>query len=283
MPRFERFENLKLRARRGVSILFSVFIPGNNSCEVYSMSVDKKQAARIAATMYSTESVRAVMEYMKLTNQLNQFAMEKWDSIQEEMLSLLPLYRHPSYSMDQERARFMCDFSVKLQFVGWSEPGFLTRLKNENIDKEIIGEIEKYVRDSEVRRNQLATCEYERNALRKIIQAAEVIYRENIGIRSSERNKLVVQALGLSSGKREENIDKEKVYKDYLDLVRKKGMSRREATETVQQMHEIQSFDATLKVLFSYRKELLDKLEADSPLVKPEVQKYTEGLILQRR
>lgn len=248
------------------------------------MSIDREQAARKAAAMYSTDGAQAVFKYMELTSQFDPstFSTDEWDRLQKEMLSLLPFYLHPSSGLDQERIRFMGDLSINLKFVGWSEPEFLTHLKKENVSDEIIEEIQKYVRESEVQRGQLSAYKSQRNALEKITQDAERIYRENLDKRSSERNKKVVQYLGLSSGKREEHINKEKVYVDYLDLVRKKGMSLQEATETVQEMHNILSVDATLKILFAYRKERLDYLEVNNPVIKPFFEKYTKGLIMPR-
>lgn len=248
------------------------------------MGVEKKKAARRAASIYSTDIVHATLEYMKITNQIEQstFSVEKINKCQEEMLSLLPLYRHPSSCADQEKGRFFGNLSCNLKLNAWSEPEFLNRLRQAKVDEGIIAQIEKYVRDSEKRRYEFAECICERNSLGKIFNETESLYKNNIGIRASERNKLVVQSLGLSSGNRESKIDKKKLYADYLYYVRKKGLSRRKATEIVRRKHNIQSLDATLKHLFSYRKEILDNFDGDDT-VKEFFSKYTKGLILPRR
>ncbi|MDW7774374.1 MAG: hypothetical protein SCH71_15925 [Desulfobulbaceae bacterium] len=262
------------------------------------MNIDKKQAAKKAAAMHSTNLIAAAIEYARLTEQIDSsFNAEKANKFRDELLSFLPVYRHPSSSIEQENGRFLGDLSINLQLVGWSEPEFIRILKEKHFDDAILSSIKEYVRDAEIRKCLLLQCEKEREVLCERILEAENIYKEYSNVPSDKRNTAVVQVLGFSSGNTPKIIDKKKVYIDYLNFVRKEGMSREEATDAVQKKYRIgeirkprtdvtsdeedRKFKATLKHLIEYRKEILGKLENDEILRKG-VKKYTRGLILPR-
>ena len=70
------------------------------------MDIDKEGAARKAAAKFSTDLILATFEYAKILGRpcMATPAIAEYVKLQDEMLSLLPLYRHPA---NNELAEYM--------------------------------------------------------------------------------------------------------------------------------------------------------------------------------
>jgi hypothetical protein len=126
-------------------------------------------------------------------------------------------------------------------------------------------------------------CKDELSELKAKFTDAQSIYNKYRNERSDKRNALVVQAISLSTGHPPKRINRKRAYFDYVRLVRKKGMPRSEAVKVTQKKHGINSYDATLKVLYDYRSSFLTKWEEQHPSMFPDIKNRLKGLIPSRR
>lgn len=248
------------------------------------MPIEKKVAARKGAAKYSTNLVSATIEYAKLKGQSLEAtsAIDEYSKIKDEMLSLLPLYRHPTNDEFTENMIYFDPDFMSINGSAYKQPDFITKLEEAGIDSDTLTAIREYVRDSELRIIELAQCKDELNELKTMFPDAKKIYEENRHERSDKRNALVVQAIGLSTGHPTERINKRKAYFDYVTLVRKEGMSRNEAVKAIQKKYDFSSYDATLKLLYEYRTSLFKKWEQQHPSMLPKIKKRLKGLVPSR-
>ena len=227
----------------------------------------------------------ATIEYATLSGQLPEATslMDDYPKLKDEMLSLLRPYRHPTNDVYTEYMIYFDPEFMSSSGSAYQIPNFIKMLEEEGIDNDILTAIKEYVRESELRIIELAQCKDELNELKTKISYAQQIYEENHHERSDKRNALVVQAIGLSTGRRPERINKKSAYQDYVILIRKEGMSRNEAAEVIQEKYDFNSYDATLKLLHECRSSLIKKWEQQHPSMLPEIKKRLKGLIPSRR
>lgn len=257
------------------------------------MSMDKKQAARQAAAKYSTNPPAAFVEYGKLIGQIDPTFLfdepnrECWEVIgdlNQEMLELLPQYRHPANDEFAEWMIFIDPDTPYFKGKMYQEPEFLRLLKKEDIPADIIKKTEEYVKKSEMAKLDLREGKHELRKLEEIFEEVSWIYNEESWTeRSEKRNALVVQALGLSTGQARKRFDKKEAYIEYLTLVRKKGLSRHDATLRIKRQQGCKSPDAALKMLHDYRKHVLDMWKEKYPKNLPIVKKWHKGFVLPNR
>lgn len=244
------------------------------------VSIDKKAAARKAAAKHSTNLALATVEYASLTKSLDLVATESGrQSLQDEMLSMLPPYRHPTYNKLTEYMIFFDPNCINITGSIYQEPEFIEELKKEGVKDALLTAIKKYVTESEPRIIDLAQCKNELAKLRTKLLNAKRIYDENINERPETRNSRVVRNLGFSTGFAPARVDGEKVYFDYVTLVRKKGFTRNEAVEAIRKEYSLNSFNATLKFLYQRRKSILEKWKTQHPSLYPEIKSRLKGLI----
>jgi hypothetical protein len=249
------------------------------------MDIDKEGAARKAAAKFSTDLILATIEYAKILGRpcMATPAIAENVKLQDEMLSLLPLYRHPA---NNELAEYMIFFDPDCIGGGGSIyrwPNFIKRLEKEGIVDGLLTAIKKYVRESELCTIELMQCKDELSELEAKLTDAQRIYKKCRNERSDRRNALVVQAIGLSTGHPPKRINRKRIYFDYVSLVRKKGMPRSEAVKATQKKHGIYSYDATLKALYDYRSSFLTKWKEQHPSMFPDIKNRLKGLIPSRR
>jgi hypothetical protein len=249
------------------------------------MNIDKEAAARKAAAKFSTDLNSATIEYATMLGRLCLAApaITEYIKLQDEMLSLLPLYRHPT---NNEFAEYMIFFdpdciSGSGSIYRW--PNFIKRLEKGGIADDLLTDIKKYIRESELCTIELMQCKDELSELKAKFTDAQSIYNKYRNERSDKRNALVVQAISLSTGHPPKRINRKRAYFDYVRLVRKKGMPRSEAVKVTQKKHGINSYDATLKVLYDYRSSFLTKWEEQHPSMFPDIKNRLKGLIPSRR
>lgn len=258
------------------------------------MGGNKKEAARQAAAKFSTDPMSAAVEYGKLTKQIDSlFEFDESNmkhfkvviELRDEMLELLRQYRHPTADIFAESMIFIDPNSIQIKGKMHQEPEFLILLKKESLPASVIEATEKYVKESEMAKLDFGECKHELEEVKKTIEKANRIYKGHQHERSETRNALVVQSLGLSTGLSPKRINKEKAYIDYLTLVRKKGLSRKDATQEIKELHGFNSYDAALKALHDYRTALIGKWkeEVSDPETLERINKWLEGFILPRR
>lgn len=256
------------------------------------MPDDNKNAARQAASKFSADIKAAVKEYGKLTGQQDSHEIE-WvngkpvaiiSKLQEEMLSLLPKYRYPTWDAFAENMIFIDPDGVRLSASMYGEPEFLSTIKKADIPAEINATIENYIKESEATKLEHLKCQRELSDFKALFEdARQIIETDRDETRSDVRNARVVQLLGLSTGLPPKRIDKRAAYIYYFKLVRKKGLSRKAATEKVVAQHGYGSFDAALKALHDYRMAHLAKYERHHPTLLEKYKDYLQGFVLPRR
>jgi hypothetical protein len=245
---------------------------------------DKKSAARSAAAKHSTDPMGATIEYARLTGQLDKpISTEKIIQLQQEMLSHLPLYRHPT---NDKFAEYMLFFDPELSELGadikvlCEYPQLLKDMEKDGVNEKFIRSVEVLVRENELKTIELAKSKSKLAELEERISAAHHAYKE---IRGQGRYAAVVQALGLTNRKRGKVYDMKKVYFDYVSLVRKKGMVRRDAVKEVMAKHGFKTYGATIKALSRQIRLVKNAWEHISPILAPEIIKRLEGLVPQDR
>jgi len=249
------------------------------------MSIDKEKAARIAAAKHSVQPVSAVLHYISLTEQTELINTDKkvFKKMQAEMYSMLKPYRHPANDKLAESMIFFGPDSIQLNMTGCQDPPFIKALEKEKIPNDLLANIKEYVQESELRIIALGKCENKLHLLEEKISTAQQIYDKLKSSRPDHRNSQVVKAMGLSTGYRPKRLKKKTVYVDYVNLVRKKGMSREDAVEIVKEKYVINSEDSTLRHLHDHRKTVIDKWGQKYPSTTPEIKKRLRGLIPSRR
>lgn len=257
------------------------------------MSMDKKQAARQAAAKYSTNPMEAAVEYGKLTEQIDpsfifdESNMEHWkivNELKQEMLELLPQYRHPANDMIAEWMIFFGHpEGPEINLEGHTDPEFLSRMKKKDTPTDTIEAVKKYVKEAELSKIELAECKDELEEYKKTFKKAFWEYNENRSERSDKRNRRVVQTLCLSTGHAPKRLNEKKIYRYYLILVRKKGMRRHEAVEKIVKLHKLKLNNLTLntarKMLNDYRKDVLGKWKQEDPQNLPTIKKWLRGFV----
>ncbi len=255
------------------------------------MPDDKKNAARQVAAKFSADIESATAEYGRLTNQQDSFEFE-WlnekpvriiSKLREEMLTLLPHYRHPTWDEFAEFGIFIDPDFARFNGNIYEEPDFLSTIKEVEIPTDTIATIENYIKESERAKIDLTKNRRELMALKETFEKARRVYVENRDQRSEKRNAMVVQTLGLSTGQTPKRIDKRAAYIDYFKFVRKEGLSRQDATKKVAALHGFNSSDAALQALHSYRSAHVAKYEEQYPSHVNKIEQWLKNFIRSRR
>lgn len=249
-----------------------------------SSEVDTGHLEKIAikaAARHSDNLAKAVLEFVRLAyiESVPPLINDPNDA-GKIMQKLLPPYRFPANDL----------FCEKLQYYGYTELSchgtmitlpcpFLTELKKINVPEKIIKEITEYAIEAEQKKIQLNECIQTKSILEKKLQAAEEVWNNNINTRSEKRNALVVQSLGFSTGKVQRRQDPRKIFIDYVDLIRKKGQSKNDATESIRKKYALSSFDRTQRILQDHRRSIYDKAKRISPELKKAISDNLKGLL----
>jgi hypothetical protein len=241
---------------------------------------EKEKAAREAAAKYSSNLALAVFEYGVLSRQHSSITSDSGRAkLQDEILRLLPCYRRPTSDEFAEWFLFFDPDGINLSASGYQIPIFVELLEKEGISENLLTGIKEYVRESELRKIELAQCKSELGELKKKFSDAQRIYNENKDKRSDERNALTVQAIGFSTGHAPKRIDKDRMWVDYVTLVRKRGMHRSDAVKAIKEKHQFNSENAASKALHEQRRSLLKRIEKQHPRCYPEAKRTLWGIV----
>ncbi|WP_339137137.1 MAG: hypothetical protein WGN25_04045 [Candidatus Electrothrix sp. GW3-4] len=250
--------------------------------------MDKKEAAFEVTKKHSDSLGKATLEYMNLTGQIKDGLQQRIDKeckecllpfndelgcddikkeggcflsdadaikycssfrvAQKKMLDLLPDYRHPTKGILTELEIFFGDTGCEFFDTEW--PSWMKNYNFREVTPELSKEIREYVRDAEYIKKHLIK-EYKK--LESLVAAAREAYKERDKDDSHKRNARVVQALGLSSGKKGNRLSRDHrgAYEKYVRLVRNEGKSREESLEFVQQEFDYNSVDSARKSLYA--------------------------------
>jgi len=245
--------------------------------------MDKAHAARKAAAEYSTESIRAVARYIELTGLVDNYTGENiFEDARDEMFDLLPPYRHPANDIFAEYMQFIDYDCMDLSMTMRHAPSFLDLLKQSDLDPEIVSGIDEYVQEADQNKLALCKCQAALEELKNTFEKAQSVYEANSGERSGKRNAQVVQVLGFSTGARKKDFDYKKVYVDYVHLVRKNGLSRRDAVKRLAKEYS-RSYDTIRNVLNEKKAIMLKQWEEKSPALAPQIRKRLKGFVPQDR
>ena len=240
---------------------------------------EKDKAAREAAAKYSSNLARAIVEYGKLSGQLT--STTDFKKLEDEMLSLLPPYRHPALNDIAECILFFDPDGLKFSASVSEIPRFVGILEKKGIADHLLTEIKKYVRESRRREIELAQC---LELKQKLLDAKNIYADRTADIRIDKRNAEVVKKLGLSTRRgHASKFDSFKMWVDYVTLVRKKGMSPFKAVQEVRKKHGRKSKSATVETLIEQRASLLRKIEQRYPEMYDEATKCLTGIVPTRR
>ena len=242
------------------------------------MPIDKKKIACGVAAKHSANLTSATIEYAHLTGRIELVATE-YEVLRDEMLSMLPAYRHPTQNGLTEYMIFFDPHCVDITGSVYQQPEFIEALEQRRVPGDLLAEVKKYVRESELRIIELAQCKDELVELKTKFSDARRIYDEHRDKRPEVRNAFVVQSIGLSTGFAPKRVDAKKVYFDYIRLVRNKGLDRKKALKEIKRIYDLNSENAALKFLYVYRKSLLDRWKLEHPSIYPEIKRRLKGLI----
>jgi len=242
----------------------------------------KELAVKVAAKN-SDDLVMAVLEFTRLAyiQSVPPFINDP-NNAEKIMKELLPPYRFPANDAFHECAAYYGYTDIALHGNVVPTPAFLIELKKKfNIPESLFKEIHEYALEFENLKIRLNKCIQEKTELESRIQEAERAW--NGDETRGRKNALIVQALGFSTGKVQKRQDSRKIYYDYFDQVRKKGKSRREATEIIRERYSLPSFERTVRILLNYRKSIYLRAGEINPEVEEIMRKNLKGLVFDNR
>ena len=238
------------------------------------MCNNKREMAIKAAAFYSTDRFASVIEYCRLVDL--KFTAGNYNKLQDEMLALLPPFRHPTYNELAENLIFFGRFNFRA--TAYQNPFFMNQLQVEKVNKDLYDAIDEYVKEAERNKIELAECKHKAQETEAVLESAKRIYQEYDG-RADSKNSAVVQALGLSTGAPQKRFDYEQVYKDYFICVRKTGQSPQDAVEHIYKQHGFNSPYATIEALYKARNGVLKAWDLLCPNSSQEIKKLLKGFI----
>lgn len=215
------------------------------------------------------------------------FATEIYMEAQDEMLALLPQYRHPIKGHDEEHNIFFRYQKPAQPAIEITYPLWYDDLKKEtSLSEEIKTPLMTFIDEALRKEALLTTAQMENTEMMTQMFDAWCQYQpEYEGEDSMTRGRRALKVFGLSKGKRPPAIQHRRAYGEYFRLIRKKGLSRRDATESIQKLFGYKSIDATLKALHTQVSQVKDQWQQDDKTSweTQNIQLYFEGFVLDRR
>jgi len=189
---------------------------------------------------------------------------------EEEMLSLLPKYRHPVYNTIFLEPMIFFAGNINTTMTGYTGTPLMVEVKKsvpEPMRSKILQELEA----KELLKGKLATITQERDDILGVLDDARKEYqplypKEPI----NKRQKRAIRKLGFSEKKRTQTFKPNILYKDYVTLVRRKNFDRDDAVQKVAKLHGIAP-STVLKELHKERARIKKILKAEYSL---DQQKY---------
>lgn len=184
----------------------------------------KEAAAREVAARFATDATRAVECYAALTGRSEQWASGEHEALEEEMLALLPAYRHPVHDASTEYILFVDPAGL---------PASQASSGNAVFPADALDDAPWHRTEWTLCLAELARLEAEIAELRRGS--------------AKEGQKSAVDALG-----RDPTVScfrRRRVYYTYIRLVRGKGFSRQQAVHAVAALFGFSSSAAALQLL----------------------------------
>lgn len=201
----------------------------------------------------------------------------------EEMLSLLPGYRHPVRNsiFAESMIFFACDLDGTMTGYTWTP---LMMEVKESVSEPMRSKILQELKTLELTKGKLSTAIKERDDMLDMLDTAWKEYKpEYKNEPTFDRQKRVVREIGFSDGKRHKTFDPEVLYRDYVKLVRRKNYNRQDAVDKVATLHRI-SPGTALKELNKFRAQVRRNIKLKySADVQKNMLPYLKGLVPNNR
>jgi hypothetical protein len=215
------------------------------------MQRQKEAAARAAAARYASDKDAAVALYAALTGQAAACAAGGSEELEEEMLSLLPAYRHPVHDASTEYILFVDPAGVPAE-----KPG--TKKSAHPFDRPD---------DVDWLHTEWQCC------------VAELVrLEERAGGNRSGRGQADVVGAG-GSETPVSGFRRQRAYQCYIRLVRSKGLSRQAALQAVQTLYGFSDDKATLQALKAEREEVIRRWQEQAPCLVETILSRWQGLL----
>jgi len=220
-----------------------------------SLRQRKQAAAREAAARFATDAARAVECYAALIGRSEQWASGEQEALEEEMLALLPAYRHPVHDASTEYILFVDPAGLPAASSG--KAGFPV---------DALDEAPWLRTEWTLCLAELARLEAEIAALRRGSAgegqkaAAEALDRDP-----------AVAAVGCFRRRR--------AYYTYVRLVRGKGFSRQQAVHAVAALFGFSGFAAALQLLKDEQEEVIRRWQKSAPCLMETILARWQGLL----
>lgn len=246
----------------------------------------EQKAAREAAATHSNDMGQAVEEYQRLMKRPGETVADNLEDAKAEFLQTLPVYRHPLDSLSETIIFFGYRlYSDPENFVTAGGPEF--DALNKITDPNKIVFVRQALMDGIKYKGEADKHKKRSEEYKAFIDSAFKAYQvAKAAGQSQERAKTAaVQALGITKGRREQNFKEFlNIYRDYAYLVRKKGLSRKNALELVHHEYsrEATQLSATrnrLLEVVALIKEDQPSARKKTPIIGPNPENYLAGLI----
>lgn len=213
----------------------------------------KEAAAREAAAWFATDAGRAVELYAALTGRSEQWASGEQETLEEEMLALLPAYRHPVHDASTEYILFV-------------DPAGLPAASSGNLAFPVDA-----LDDAPWLRTEWTLCLAELARLEAEIAA---LRRESAREGQQGAAAALDPAVAAVSCFR-----RRRAYYTYIRLVRGQGFSRRQAVHAVAALFGFPCYAAALQLLKAEQEEVVRRWQKSAPCLMETILARWQGLL----
>lgn len=224
-----------------------------------------------------------VQEEIRETNPDFAKAAKIYRNAKEEMLSLLPKYRHPVRNSIFVEAMIFLARDPEITMTAYTWTPLMMEVK-ESVPEPMRSKILQELETLELTKGKLNTAIEERNNALDTLDAAWKAYQpKDKGEATNKRQKRVIRELGFSDGKRPKTFNSEVLYRDYVKLVRRKNFNRHDAVNKAANLHHITS-NTALKELHKFRAQVKKTIKLKYPTnAQKNMLPYLEELVPDNR
>jgi hypothetical protein len=205
-----------------------------------------------AAARFATDATRAVECYAALTGRSEQWASGEQEALEEEMLALLPAYRHPVHDASTEYILFVDPAGLPAASSG-----------NAGFPADALDQAPWLRTEWILCLAELARLEAEIAALR----------------RGSCREGQKAAAAALDRDPTVSCFRRQRAYYTYIRLVRGQGFSRQQAVHAVAALFGFPSFAVALQLLKDEQKEVVRRWQKSAPCLMETILARWQGLL----
>lgn len=216
----------------------------------------REAAAREAAARFATDAARAVECYAVLTGRSEQWASGEQEALEEEMLALLPAYRHPVHDASTEYILFVDPAGLPAAQASGGDPA----LPVDALDDVPWLRMEWTLCLAELARLEEEIAALRRGSGREGRQGATALDRDP-----------AVATVGCFRRRR--------AYYTYIRLVRSKGFSRRQAVNAVAALFGFPNYASALQLLKGEQEEVIRRWQKSAPCLMETILTRWQGLL----